>query len=214
MYDEDSVVAVFAVEYVVRLTGLSMRQLTYWDRTGFFRPHHSSEAGGPRHSRVYSFKDVVGLRTLSLLRLKHKVSLPHLRTVAEKLSVYSKTPWADIKLKVFNRRVYWDEPDSGATARVVDGQFVLFPINDVMADVKQRAEQLTRRHESQIGQMERHRQVSHNALVIAGTRVRVATILRFHEAGYSVDDIVREYPSLTPQDVRAAIERGPELNAA
>jgi DNA-binding transcriptional MerR regulator len=52
MSDAGNIVAAFAPEHVVRLTGLSMRQLAYWDQTGFFRPQHLSEGRGP-YGRVY-----------------------------------------------------------------------------------------------------------------------------------------------------------------
>ena len=212
--DDGILVVAFAAEHVIRLTGLSMRQLAYWDRTGFFRPQYALGEDDTVSSRVYSFKDVVGLRTLGLLRSVHRVSLLHLRTVAEKLAALSETPWADIRLKVWNRKVQFDEPGTGKTVGVVDGQYLLLPIIDVMAEIKDRASRLMRRDHADFGQMEKHRSVSHNALVIAGTRIRVSTILHFHEAGYSVEQIVKEYPSLTAQDVRAAIERGPSLLAA
>ena len=50
--------------------------------------------------------------------------------------------------------------------------------------------------------------------MIAGTRVRVETILHFIEDGYSVDQILKEYPSLTKQDVQAVIDHGPTVRAA
>jgi hypothetical protein len=36
--DEGQVVSIFSAEQVCRLTGLSARQLRYWDLTGFFSP--------------------------------------------------------------------------------------------------------------------------------------------------------------------------------
>jgi uncharacterized protein (DUF433 family) len=56
--------------------------------------------------------------------------------------------------------------------------------------------------------------VSHNAWVVAGTRIPVAAIRRFKDAGYSVDQIIQEYPDLTPQDVEAALAHQEEPSAA
>lgn len=39
---------------------------------------------------------------------------------------------------------------------------------------------------------------------INGTRVTVDLILRYVGDGWSLDDFKREYPQLTPEDVRAA----------
>lgn len=40
---------------------------------------------------------------------------------------------------------------------------------------------------------------------IAGTRIPVRAIWSFYEAGYNTEEIIREYPTLTPQQVAAAI---------
>ena len=63
-----SVIRAFSADHAVRLTGLSMRQLRYWDDTGFFRHRYASEDRRSPYGRVYSFRDIVGLRTLSVLR--------------------------------------------------------------------------------------------------------------------------------------------------
>jgi uncharacterized protein (DUF433 family) len=202
------IINAFTPDQVARLTGLTQAQLTYWDKTGFFSPQYAAEDRRSAYSRIYSFKDVVGLRTLSILKNVHKCSLPHLREVARELMSYSKTPWADIRLKVWKRKVQFDEPETGQTRGVVDRQYVFLPIADVMEDVRRGAEQLRHREPSQIGKIDKHRYVSHNAAVIAGTRIKVATILRFLEDGYSYADIIKEYPSLTEQDIEAAKRHG------
>lgn len=47
--------------------------------------------------------------------------------------------------------------------------------------------------------------VAHNVLVIAGTRVPVRAIQRFLAAGFPVDEILVEYPSLAREDVEAVM---------
>jgi uncharacterized protein (DUF433 family) len=209
-----NIVSAFSADQVSRLTGLSMRQLSYWDDLGFFQPQYAAEDRGSPYSRIYSFKDVVGLRTLSILKNKYKCSLPHLQHVAKKLEAYSRTPWADLKLYVLKRRVQFDEPDTGLTRGVVDGQYALLPISSVMEDVRKDAERLRERSPEQVGHIEKHRYVSHHSPVISGTRVRVATIQRFLEAGYTIADILKEYPSLTEADIIAAKRYGEDGVAA
>ena len=68
MNEFTTVIRAFSAENVSRLTGLSMSQLIDWDRIGFFRPEHASENRREAYSRIYSFQDVVGLRTLAVLR--------------------------------------------------------------------------------------------------------------------------------------------------
>jgi uncharacterized protein (DUF433 family) len=196
-----NIVSAFTADQVVKLTGLTMRQLAYWDDLGFFQPQYASEDRKAPYARIYSFKDVVGLRTLSVLKKTYRCSLPHLREVARELSTYSKTPWADITLYVLQKKVYFKEPETGRLRGVVDGQYAMLPIKSVMEDVRREAELLRHRQPEQIGRIEKHRYVSHQAEVISGTRIRVATIQHFIEAGYSTDQILKEYPTLTAADV-------------
>ena len=198
------VVQAFSADQVVRLTGLTYRKLAYWDRIGFFKPTHATEGGSGPYARIYSFNDVVGLRTISVLQGKHGVSLKHLQEVARKLLSYTKTPWSDIQLRVWNRRVVFVEPETGAPREVVAGQYVLLPIIEVIEDVNRDVDAMKRRTPEQVGKVEKHRFVSHNAPVFAGTRVRVASIQRFIEDGYSPEQIMREYPSLTRDDIATA----------
>jgi uncharacterized protein (DUF433 family) len=76
----------------------------------------------------------------------------------------------------------------------------------IAGDMRRAAEKLRERGEQQIGSVVRNPYVVHNARVLAGTRIPTQAIWNFHEAGYSADAIIREYPRLTPPDVRAAIE--------
>ncbi len=61
------IIQAFSEEHVERLTGLTKRQLRHWDRTGFFVPAFAVEDRRETLSRVYSFKDLVALRVLSVL---------------------------------------------------------------------------------------------------------------------------------------------------
>ena len=76
---------VFSDEHVSRLTGLSKWQLRSWDRLGFFSPRFAYEDRFAPYSRIYSFKDVVGLRTIAVLMKDHHVSLQELQRVAGEL---------------------------------------------------------------------------------------------------------------------------------
>jgi uncharacterized protein (DUF433 family) len=88
---------------------------------------------------------------------------------------------------------------------VWDGQLAMVPTIDVINDVEARVRQLKKRDDSQLGHVERSKYVVRNSPVIAGTRIPTATIRQFKEAGYTVERIVRQYPTLTPEDVQAAL---------
>jgi predicted RNase H-like HicB family nuclease len=59
------------------ITGLSYRQLDYWDRTHFIKPS-LQEARGTGSARLYSFADLVQLRVAKMLRDKG-ISLQKIR---------------------------------------------------------------------------------------------------------------------------------------
>jgi uncharacterized protein (DUF433 family) len=203
----------FSANHVVRLTGLSHSQLRYWDDTGFFSPRYAFENRRSPFSRVYSFQDVVGLRTLSLLRKVHKIPLQQLRKVARKLSQYRERPWSELVLYVLTREVYFREPETERVRGVLDGQYSLVHLESIIQDLTSEANKLKQRSRDQIGHVERHRFVVHNAWVVAGTRIPTKAIWRFHQAGYSPDKIIREYPPLTREDIRAALQHEEKLAA-
>lgn len=211
----DNVIGAFSEEHVERLTGVSATQLRYWDRTGFFTPDYAAEDRRQPYSRIYSFRDVVALRVLNALRNTHRVPLQELRRVAENLAGLSNDKWARTTLYVHNRHVVFIEPDSGRRREVVSGQYMAdIPLEVVIADTRRDVAKLRQRDGNDIGHIARSRFVNHNAWVVAGTRIPTAAIWRFHEAGYSVDQIIGEYPDLTPDDIAAAIERHRTEDAA
>lgn len=205
MIGSDNIVSAFSVDHVVNLTGLSKGQIAYWDKTGFFQPNYGFENRRSPYSRIYSFRDVVGLRTLAILRNVHRISLQQLRRVAENLNHLSGDLWSATKLYVLNKQVHFKEPETGKVRGAVDGQFTMIELVQIAADVAEKVKQLRKRSPEQIGKAERHRFVARNAWVIAGTRIPVKTIQNFHAVGYTIAQILKEYPTLKPEDVRAAL---------
>ena len=205
MTDTAEIVRAFSADHVVKLTGLTTTQLRYWDKTGFFRPEYSEGARFP-YGRVYSFQNVLGLRTLGILRKTYGIPLQQLRKVAQELSKHRNAPWSELSLYVFERNVYFKEPASGQIRNVLSGQYALIELRTIAHDLANEAAKLKDRTSDQIGRIERHRFIVHNAWVVAGTRIPTKAIKRFHDAGYSAARIIREYPSLTENDVSAALQ--------
>ena len=54
------------------------------------------------------------------------------------------------------------------------------------------------------GRVVRRRGVHASAPIFAGTRIPVATVQRYLEAGDGTEAIIAEYPSLTPADIETA----------
>jgi uncharacterized protein (DUF433 family) len=201
----NEIIRAFDEDSVTRLTRLTQSQLRYWDKTGFFAPEFAEPAHGP-FNRLYSFRDVVSLRTLSVLRNQYNVPLQHLRKVADKLSHFGYDLWTRTTLYVLNKKVIFHEPDTDIPQEVVSGQYVIgLTLKTIFSDTKRDVEKMRQRNPEKIGHVERSRHVNHNAWVIGGTRIPTAAIRRFKEAGYSDEEIIAEYPDLTPADIKAAL---------
>lgn len=200
----------FTADQVCRLTGLSRAQLSHWDRTEFFVPRYVDTEGGRPYGRVYSFRDVVGLRTLAILRNEHDVSLQQLRKVGAQLAQLEEAPWASIRFYLAGRDVVFENPSTGKLEATRSGaQTVLqLDLEPIAREVQDRVSALRRRDPKQLGHVTRHRHVAQNTPVMAGTRVPVAAIRSLSAAGHDADAILREYPRLAPEDVRATPGHG------
>lgn len=204
--DIGNVVAAFSEEQVERITGLSKGRLRYWAKTGFFEPSFVEENPRLPYSRFYSFKDVVALRTLELLRVQNNVPLQHLRKVAETLSHLKDDLWTKTTLYVVNRKVAFVNPETGMPEEVVSKQYLLgIPLKKVIKDTTADIVRLRQRPEESFGKVSRDRSIARNAWVVAGTRITVGAIKRLNEDGYSIEKIIEEYPDLTTEDVEAAL---------
>lgn len=199
-----AVVRAFGVAHVERLTGLSRRQLEAWDRRGFFTPSYGTEDRRQPYSRIYSFIDVVGLKAIAVLMKQYRVPLRQLIRVAEELSKRGYENWADVRLHVVNRQVHFQHPGTETVEGLFDEQYAMLPVIDVIRQVGEDVDMLRQRKTDEFGRIERHRHLLHNAAIFAGTRIPVSTVQEFDDAGYSDDEILAEYPSLTIQDIRAA----------
>jgi uncharacterized protein (DUF433 family) len=196
-----TVLRAFSVDHAARITKLSKSRLTRWDRLGFFSPEQADESDrGNPYSRVYSFNDLVGLRTLAVLTTKHHISIAELKKAYARLAERVERPWVDTPLSVLNRKVVFD---LDGVPRDTDGQYAGNHISlpTIASEVAEMANALRNRNNDQIGVVERHKFIAHNAPVMAGTRIPVTAIESFIRAGYSDDGIVEQYPTLTRFDV-------------
>ena len=126
--------------------------------------------------------------------------------MSTKLSHLEDDKWTKTTLYVLKKKVVFVDPETQVPREIVSGQYAIgIALDAVISDTKRDVERFRERPREKIGQIERHRQVAQNAAVIAGTRIPVAAIKRFHEAGYSVDQIIDQYPDLAKKDVEAAL---------
>lgn len=197
-----TVLRAFSVDHAAHVTGLSKARLTRWDKEGFFSPEYLDEddRGNP-YARVYSFADLVGLRTLSILVDKHRIPLKELRATYPELAKRVTRPWSETQLSVLKGRVVFDLAGQPRDRHgQIAGNHIELPT--VASEVAAKAEELRNRRKALLGTTERHRFIAHNAIVLAGTRIPVAALHSFIDAGYTDEQILAEYPSLTKVDVQ------------
>ena len=204
---KETVIAALTEDHIARITGLSKGQLRAWDRRGFFVPKYAYDERGTAYSRIYSFKDAVGLRTLAELRAKHRVSLSRLEKLARAMEKDGISHRADAKIWIVNGEPSYLLPgDDNEVKGAETGQLAMLAIIDVIDEVSSKISDLKKRQEKTVGQVERQKFVARNSWVVAGTRIPTATIQRYADAGFSTEQILAEYPSLTQTDVEAALQ--------
>lgn len=81
-----------------------------------------------------------------------------------------------------------------------------FELTRVEHEVRAELKRLRERGAEQIGRIDRNRYIADNQYTLAGTRIPTEAIWEFHEDGYPVDEILRQSPQLTVEDVRAAVD--------
>lgn len=205
MLDISNSIAAFSEDQASALTQLSINRLRYWAKTNFFAPSYVGDSNGP-YNKFYSFKDIVALRTLEMLRVRNRVPLQHLRKVAEKLSHLKDDLWTKTKLRVWKQKVVFDEPESWRAREILSGQFVEeYKLIEIISETGDAIALMKSRDNDEIGKIVSVRGIQRGAPIIAGTRIPVASIKRLREDGYSPKQIIAEYPRLTEQDVKAAL---------
>jgi len=70
----------FTPKEVVKIVGISYRQIQYWDKTSFIRPSYRSHG----KYRQYTFSDLVQMKVAKLLR-DHDLSIQKLRNIIKSL---------------------------------------------------------------------------------------------------------------------------------
>lgn len=81
----------------MKLTGITARQLQYWDETGFISPSIFVASIRKRKPRRYSYVDLVAIRAVVKLR-RMEISLQTLRKVNERMRDYKDASFANTYL--------------------------------------------------------------------------------------------------------------------
>lgn len=206
-------------DVAARLTGLSEHQLRRWDNDGFLQPEFAAPDRGRPHSRIYSFQDLVKLRTISRLR-QQGVPTKRLKKIGRFLDKLERASWSESAFYVIAGDVYFSHDEALVAARPLGQQairdIVTVDLRPIVDDVEQGVSALRKRAQEDIGQVRRDRYIMGGQPVIAGTRIPTSTVYEFVRRGYGTEDIIREFPRLVPEDIDAAIneERGNDGSVA
>lgn len=202
--DADTVIGSFSQQQAARLSGLSVRQLQYWEASDVFHPSVLNTPG-VAYGRVYSFQDIVALRTLAHLR--RRFPLQKLRELGRWLRAQYDHPWSRLRFYVAGTEIVYADPATGAfvsTQPVRQGALVieLEPIARSAFDALQA--DIRHREPASVGDINRHRHTVRNAWTIAGTRIPVELVQELLEDGYAAERIVEMYPELSIADIQSA----------
>jgi DNA-binding transcriptional MerR regulator len=136
----------FTTGQVIRLTGVSFRQLDHWAWTGFLPPSGGAAPYAPgnsaqRQARRYTFADLVKIRTVGELR-RQGVSLPVIRQALDQLQQFTDDPHPqrELTLVAIGNEVYVCH-SRAEVERATDGQ-IAFTILDVEAMLRRLREQI------------------------------------------------------------------------
>jgi uncharacterized protein (DUF433 family) len=199
----------FTVEKVAALTGLSENRVRYWARTGVQEPSLLYEPGIP-YGYLYSFRDLVALRTLKNLQDEYGFTLQQLRKIGSKLRERDGEPWSTYRFFLYGDKLAFSDAEAQMLVSASQpGQALITEIDvdlvAVRSEMESAAQRLQERTSDDVGRIDQTRLVFQSKPVIAGTRIPTATIWHYYEDGADLDRIIELYPFLEPEDVGAAL---------
>jgi len=199
----------FNERLAAEVAGLSLNKLRRWDNSGVYSAD-VRDVGPGSSVRLYSFSSLVGLRTLARLHQVSRVPLDELVAYGEALRARGKAGWHDVLVTVVNGEVTLVDRERAEAEGLRSGQGAFFEMLEFVSETRNLAELAAERSNRNIGRIERVRGRLGSAPVIAGTRIPVSAIHGFSRSGYSIEEILSEYPQLHRRDVEAALEFCPK----
>lgn len=122
----------FSSRQVCRITGLTARQLRYWQQTGLLSPSEHTPGG---HAR-YSFTDLIALKSAKRL-LEAGVSVQRIRKCLHSLTRFlptTRTPLRELSLVVTGDVVL--VLHSAGAFDAVSGQEWVLPVADILQEIE------------------------------------------------------------------------------
>ncbi|HZA20066.1 MAG TPA: MerR family transcriptional regulator [Actinomycetota bacterium] len=125
----------FTAEQASRFTACTAHQLRYWDRIGLMKPSVQSTGGRPGVRRLYSFRDLIGLRCIRSL-IEGGMSLQRIRRAYDYLRKKAELEQhlSEIKLVTDGDSIFKIHDDDGEILDALkEGQMAFFLAMDEVA---------------------------------------------------------------------------------
>jgi DNA-binding transcriptional MerR regulator len=213
----------FPTKHVCRITGLTKRQVDYWDRTHFIKPS-VSEAAGYGSTRLYSFRDVVQLAVAKKLK-DRGISLRKMRKILAFLSksLFVPSGHAEVRrlrLVSDGETLFRLTENPTAVLDESEGYDLVFVValGEIIGEVHRSIEQMTadKIYTVQVGQRRHkvslHREGEHflaESQSVKGLRAAGETL---EEALANIREVLVEWAKSTgPRQAKARRRKGNEL---
>jgi DNA-binding transcriptional MerR regulator len=187
-----------------KLAGISMNQLRYWEKIGMVVPSVRQQISPRNTVRLYSFQDLLELVVAAELRHRPGISLQHIgRVIAYLRKRNFDSPLRELKFATRGQEIYFQYPDGTWSGDPFPDQLI-YRQAIALDEVGAKIDAVNDRAPEAAGQVVSRRGVHLSKPIFAGTRIPVATVQRYLQAGYDTKAIIREYPSLTAADIETA----------
>lgn len=187
-----------------KLAGISMRQLHYWEQVGLVVPSITRQISPRNTVRLYNFQDLLELLAVAELRHRPGISLQHIRRLVAHLRTREfGAPLRELRFATRGQEIYFQYPDGSWSGDAYPGQLIYYQVI-ALDEIGTKIDTVNDRAPEAAGQVVSRRGVHRSKPIFAGTRIPVATVQRYLQAGYDTKAIIREYPSLTAADIETA----------
>ncbi len=208
----------YTPEQAMRVTGVSVAALRKWDVEGTLPPEFDLVGSRGEQFAVYSFQDLIAMQALAWLQRVPGVSLVPPTEVGKLLKTQVQLHEGALGLEQAGDVLVLVGPAGRIGLLALKGNVTipdeLQRFDFLVRDTERRSSVLNERTPDQVGRIEPLGGEPGRRSVLAGTRIPTIAVWEFHEAGYSVPEILEQYPRLTPVDVESAITYESELRNA
>ncbi len=185
----------FSIQEAARLGHVSEWQLRDWSND-LYRPHWKSG--------LFTFRDLLALRTLSSLR--EKVSRHELRRAGAAMRKHYAEPWSRLRVGVGPKnRIYFADPKTGAwlSADGIEQRITPEALDHIAEQLERDVRHARQRDPRTYGKITRTRGVCGSRPRVDGTRITVDALRPFIDGSAPDRVILQEFPTLCAADIMA-----------